>query len=134
MGSSIFQLEPFTRMAYRRAIAQLNLEGIEVITTSTRRTNSEQRVLYERHLRGENPFPVNPPGTSTHEKGIAVDLVPKNPQHLPRVVRVLEIFNFKWAGPGDRVHFTYQGSARALLLASQCQQMTLPLPAGFELC
>jgi len=134
MGSSIFQLEPSTRSAYRRALALLAGEGIDVITTSTRRSRAEQKRLFDLAGEGKSAFPAARPGTSTHEQGIAVDLVPKKAQDLPRVVQVLAIFNFKWAGPGDRVHFTFQGSQAAVVLAAGCIEMNLPLPRGFELC
>jgi len=134
MSSSIFQLEPVTRTMYRRAIAHLKREGIDVITTSTRRTRAEQQVLFDRFGRGEAFFPVAKPGTSTHEQGIAVDLVPKKPQDLPRVVQVMGALGFKWAGAEDRVHFTFTGTPGAAALAAGCVEMNLPLPRGFELC
>jgi len=134
MGTSLLQLEPSTRAAYRRALAQLSLEGIRVTTTSTRRTKAEQQVLFDRALAGRSAFPVARPGTSTHELGIAVDLEPKNPADLPRVVRVLEIFSFVWAGASDRVHFTYRGPRAAAAVQALCRLMDLPLAKGFELC
>jgi len=121
-------------MAYRAALTQLKRQGIEVITTSTRRSRAEQQRLFDLAGEGKSAFPVAKPGTSTHEIGIAVDLVPKIPQDLPRVVAVLQSFGFKWGGAGDRVHFTFQGSLTAASLAAGCRLVNLPLPKGFELC
>lgn len=108
MGSAIFTLEPCTRSWYRAALADMARAGITVTTTSTRRTSSEQLFLFKRFVAGQSRFPAARPGTSTHELGIAVDLVPKTPFALPAVVIIMARHGFKWAGSRDRVHFTYQ--------------------------
>jgi hypothetical protein len=48
------------------------LLGQEVQITSGRRSEAEQRRLWE--ARHTNPYPVAPPGTSMHEQGLAVDV------------------------------------------------------------
>lgn len=108
MGSSIFSLEPCTRSWYRAALADLKRAGISVTTTSTLRTFSEQQALFARFVAGKARFPAARPGTSTHELGIAVDLVPRSRFALPAVIGVMKRHGFKWAGPRDEVHFTYQ--------------------------
>jgi hypothetical protein len=42
--------------------------------TSACRSHREQERLYAAYLRGENEFPVLPPGQSAHEKGLAIDI------------------------------------------------------------
>lgn len=44
------------------------------VFTSTYRSHGDQQRLYSRWLKGLSPFPALPPGTSQHERGLAVDL------------------------------------------------------------
>ena len=46
--------------------------GEPLVIVSGRRTRSEQQALWDR--REANPYPVAVPGTSNHERGLAVDL------------------------------------------------------------
>lgn len=108
MGSSLLTLEPCTRSWYRAALVDLRRAGISVTTTSTRRTTAEQARLFRDFQAGITRFPAARPGTSTHELGIAVDLVPLSPKALPAVILLMARHGFKWAGAHDRVHFTYQ--------------------------
>jgi len=108
MARSIFKLEPCTRSWYRAALSDMRRVGIFVTTTSTRRSFAEQLVLFQKFQEGKAKFPAVRPGTSTHESGIAVDLVPARASDLTRVVGIMADHGFKWAGPRDRVHFTYQ--------------------------
>lgn len=112
MGNSILTLEPCTRSWYRAALVDLRRAGISVTTTSTRRTTAEQSRLFQAFLAGKARFPAARPGTSTHELGIAVDLVPQTPKALPAVILIMKRHGFKWAGLRDRVHFTYQAQHR----------------------
>lgn len=81
--------------------------GIRPIVTSTGRTPSEQGFLFQRFLEGKSAFPVAAPGTSNHEFGLAVDMVPDPPERLPEMVEIMRSVGFKWAGPSDSVHFDY---------------------------
>lgn len=116
MASAIFRLEPCTRSWYRAALSDMRLFGLPVTTTSTRRTFAEQFALFKLFAEGRSRFPAVRPGTSTHELGIAVDLVPTRPKDLPDVVQVMVEHGFKWAGPRDSVHFTYQKGFRVGVL------------------
>jgi hypothetical protein len=62
-------LVPELRAALDRAEALL---GSEVPLTSGWRSYAEQERLWRR--RGSNPYPVAPPGSSSHERGRAVDV------------------------------------------------------------
>jgi hypothetical protein len=62
-------LVPELRAALERAEALL---GSEVPLTSGWRSYADQERLWRR--RGSNPYPVAPPGTSSHERGRAVDV------------------------------------------------------------
>jgi hypothetical protein len=59
--------------ALRAALARAGqLLGQPVPITSGARTTAEQRRLYDR--RAASPYPVAPPGSSMHERGLAVDV------------------------------------------------------------
>ena len=109
MGVSILDLEPVTRLSLRQAIEESIRLGIQFFITSTVRSFAEQLRLFLRFKAGQSRFPAAAPGKSTHQLGIAVDLVPKDPSALDDVVELMFRHGFKWAGPRDRVHFTHQG-------------------------
>ena len=73
-------LAPAMRAALARAAALL---GRPVPITSGFRSIAEQRALWER--RHTNPYPVAPPGTSMHGRGLAID-VPRS--FVPALLRV----------------------------------------------
>ena len=70
------------------------------------RTYEEQAYLYDLYLSGEGE-PANPPGTSTHEFGIAVDLLD------PSMRSVVDAIGgaYGWAGTiaSERWHVQYLG-------------------------
>jgi len=75
--------------------------------TSTVRSRSEQRRLYNRYLAGLSRFPAAPPGRSKHELGRAIDI-----SASPAVLRALGAAwerlgpRFKWGGRfNDPIHF-----------------------------
>jgi len=109
MGTSILEMEPRARLSLRMAIEDSIREGIRFFVTSTVRSFAEQLRLFLRFKAGLAKFPAAPPGQSTHQRGIAVDLVPRDPSTLDDVVELMIRHGFKWAGPRDRVHFTHQG-------------------------
>ena len=79
-ASSVTGLAPALRSALARAEQLL---GERVPVTSGFRSVQEQAALFAR--RSENPYPVAPPGSSAHERGLAVD-VPAG--FLPRLLGV----------------------------------------------
>lgn len=68
-GGGVEDLAPGLRAALWRAEQLL---GRPVPITSGLRSRAEQAALWADRLR--NPFPVAPPGTSKHERGLAVDV------------------------------------------------------------
>lgn len=78
--------------------------------TSTLRSVAQQNLL---HRQLENKrcgrTLVNAPGTSTHERGIAIDM-----REHAVFLDYLQKHQFKWAGATDAVHFTYQGKTTDL--------------------
>jgi len=109
MGRSVLTLDSDVRVAFTAARNALSRVGVRVVVTSTRRTRSEQTRLWRKFQAGLAKFPVARPGTSKHETGRAIDLVPEVPARLPLVVKAMQGAGFRWAGPRDRVHFDLIG-------------------------
>lgn len=73
--------------------------------TSARRSSAEQGRLYARWVAGLSKYPVAKPGTSKHERGLAVDIVAK-PSVLRRVGEAWERAGGRWGGRfNDDIHF-----------------------------
>ena len=86
--------------------------SVPFTVTSATRTSAKQQQLYEAWLaRGKTGLPAAPPGTSTHEYGLAVDLVPGRSEDLPFLVEIAKCAGFVWAGQSDPVHFDVFGNA-----------------------
>jgi D-alanyl-D-alanine carboxypeptidase len=91
-------LAPAMQAALARAQALL---GQPVPITSGYRSPAEQAALWAR--RGSNPYPVAPPGTSMHERGLAVD-VPAG--FVPRLLSVAAAAGLCQPYPRtDPIHF-----------------------------
>lgn len=58
----------------RQMASMLEGQGIRIRVSSGLRSTAQQAALYA--ARASNPNPVAPPGTSKHERGLAVDVVP----------------------------------------------------------
>jgi hypothetical protein len=78
-------------------------QGFEVRITSGYRSRATQTKLYKDFLAGASHYPVAPPGTSDHEKGLALDILSTNTNLL---VLDLSKVGLYWAGPADPIHFT----------------------------
>lgn len=103
--ASLAGLHPVVRERLQAAIETAHDDGIRVTVTSTRRDSKKQAALYAAWLaRGKTGLPAAPPGHSTHEFGLGVDLVVTRGD-LRTFVRIAECAGLKWAGPVDPVHF-----------------------------
>lgn len=103
--TSIFFLQGDFKIRVREWLHALRANGIRYRVTSTKRTRTEQIVLWKRFLAGKSRFPAARPGTSKHETGQAIDVVFDDPGGLAVAVRSAEIHLLRWAGPRDSVHF-----------------------------
>lgn len=107
MSSTLSLLHPEVHRRVLRLLAAARAEGLRTTVTSTRRTRAEQTRLYQAWLdRGQTGLPAAPPGTSTHEYGVAVDIVSSDQQ---RLAHLAECAGLHWAGQGDHVHFDVFG-------------------------
>lgn len=80
--------------------------GFSARITSGFRSPQKQAQLYQRYLQGLMPYPVAPPGTSDHERGLALDVVSTD---IDQLVSLLTSVGLYWAGPSDPVHFSLVG-------------------------
>lgn len=100
--------------AFLRALASV---GIRARLTSTRRDPKAQRALWANFKRcgcsscsarpgGPGCYPAAPPGTSTHEKGIAFDVELQPESAYDWAGALWESWGFTWGGRfNDRIHF-----------------------------
>lgn len=94
-------VRPYFEALYRAA--QRLDRGARV--TSTVRSRSEQRRLYNAYLAGRSRFPAAPPGRSKHELGRAIDIA-ANPEALRRLGLAWERMGGRWGGRfNDPIHF-----------------------------
>jgi hypothetical protein len=110
MGGSLDNLVDDLRDA---AVALVNAAGaarLQPRVTSTVRTHSEQRRLYNRYLAGAAGFPVAPPGYSAHEYGEAFDMVVSPMSAIADVGYTWQQWGGGW-NPADAVHFELPGAS-----------------------
>lgn len=102
MSVSMFLLNAEFR-PYAEALVQVARQyRLNPQVTSTYRSIAEQTDLYQKHLRGEHPYPVAPPGQSMHNYGLAFDVVSLDNAWLGEVWR-------HWGGSwsaADDIHFS----------------------------
>lgn len=96
-------LHPVLRTISRNLPRVARSLGFQARITSGYRSPKKQAALYQRYLQGLMPYPVAPPGTSDHEKGLAIDVVSTD---TPKLVDLLTSVGLFWAGEGDPVHFS----------------------------
>lgn len=84
------------------------------VITSARRTPQEQIQLYDRMMRqkaaGEPYYTTAVPGTSPHERGLAIDVVrfgvdPREDGLLHQFGRAWQWLGGRWGGDADPIHF-----------------------------
>src|SRR5258707_1866469 len=110
MGGSLDDLVPELVDAARALVDAAGRAGLQPRITSTVRTSSEQRRLYNRFLAGQAGYPAVPPGFSSHEYGLAYDLV-VSPMAALADVR----YTWRQCGggrkPTDSIHFQLTGDS-----------------------
>lgn len=78
--------------------------GLQPQISSTYRSESEQRRLYEAYLRGSARFPAAPPGRSYHQFGRAADIILNQDWGYPALGALwIQMGGNWWAA--DRIHF-----------------------------
>src|SRR5260370_12147278 len=113
MGGSITDLVAELQPFASDLVDAAGRAGLQPRLTSTIRTRSEQRRLFNRFLAGQAGYPVAPPGFSAHEYGEAFDLV------VAPMEALADAGDTRQQGggggnPADAVHFELPGAtARA---------------------
>jgi hypothetical protein len=80
-------------------------EGRQLKLIHAYRTIAQQFVLLQWKIRGRcNITAARRPGTSDHERAIAIDI-----DEFSAWKDALESNGWDWAGPGDRGHFSFRG-------------------------
>src|SRR5260370_17024645 len=132
MGGSIRDLVPELQPFASALVDAAGSAGLLPRLTSTVRTRSEQRRLYNRFLAGQSGYPVVPPGFSAHEYGEAFDLVVSPMDALADVGYTWQQWGGGWSG-NDAVHFELPGAterAKQRGLALSAEAPTLASASG----
>jgi hypothetical protein len=102
-NSTIPLLQPEARLSLKRVIEE---KARELKLVHAYRTIAQQFVLRQWKINGQCGITsARNPGTSDHERAIAIDI-----DDFEKWKGVLESHQWAWAGPGDRGHFSFQGS------------------------
>lgn len=85
-GKSLEGVNPALERAFLAAAAEYKQKtGETVNVNSAKRSTEEQQRLWDRKQRGEISYPVAKPGTSLHEKGLAIDVPPATAEKMDRM-------------------------------------------------
>lgn len=110
MGGSLSDLVEELQPFARDLVDAAGRAGLQPRVTSTIRSYSEQRRLYNRFLAGQAGYPVAPPGQSSHEYGLAFDMVVSPMEALADVGYTWQQWGGAWSGR-DAVHFELPGAS-----------------------
>lgn len=101
MGVSMRELAPWFRPYALSLVEVARQYGLKPRVTSTFRSISEQRRLYEEYQSGRSKYPAAPPGRSQHNYGLAFDMIAEDLNWLGAVWK-------HWGGywsSTDPIHF-----------------------------
>jgi len=81
----------------------LTYNGVRYSINSVYRSHAEQQALYDRYLQGINKYPVARPGTSLHERGLAMD-INSYPDVNDQLGAIWNRMGGRWSA-ADKVHY-----------------------------
>src|SRR5260370_9541452 len=125
MGGSINDLVPELQDFARALVDAAGAARLQPRITSTVRTSSEQRRLCNRFLAGQAGYPVVPPGFSSHEYGLAFDLVVAPMAALADVGYTWRQWGGGW-NPTDAIHFELPGASAWAAQQGRAAQSEIP--------
>lgn len=102
-GANLTNIHPTLKAIVRNLPRVAARQGFQVRITSGYRSYASQAKLYKNYLAGNSIYPVAPPGTSDHEKGMALDILSTNTNLLVSDLAQAKLY---WAGPMDPIHFS----------------------------
>jgi len=104
LGSLNRALRPYAT-ALLRAARSLNPHAT---VTSTKRSRKSQAALYRNYVAGRSRFPAAAPGSSKHERGLALDLGGLSAGQLSKLGKLWRSWGGRWGGSfrsRDPIHF-----------------------------
>lgn len=107
-GESLEGVNPALASAFLAAVKDY---GKPVRVNSAVRSKKEQEVLWNKKQRGEIKYPVAFPGTSLHEKGLAIDINEAIAEDMDRK-GILAKHGLNRPVPGDPVHIQLMGTSK----------------------
>jgi hypothetical protein len=111
-NSTIPLLQPAARQALQHAIEQ---RGHTLNLVHGYRTIAQQFVLLQWKILGRCSITAaRRPGTSDHERGIAIDI-----DDFSGWKQFLQSNGWEWAGPGDKGHFSFHGPGVSPLVLTE---------------
>ena len=114
-GKDISGLSPGLAQALQQAAAEYNqITGKTVEVTSAVRDSAKQAELYQAYMNGSSKFPAAPPGTSKHEKGLAVDISQGVADEMDRM-GLLKKYGLSRPVANDPVHLEVSAANGAIL-------------------
>lgn len=105
-AANLSRIHPTLKKIARNLPRVAASQGFQVRITSGYRSYATQAKLYRDYVNGVAAYPANPPGTSMHEKGLALDILSTNVEGL---AGLLTSVGLVWAGPADPIHFEMPG-------------------------
>jgi D-alanyl-D-alanine dipeptidase len=114
-GKDISGLSPGLAQALQQAAAEYNqITGKTVEVTSAVRDSAKQAELYQAYVSGKSKFPAAPPGSSKHERGLAVDISQAVADDMDRM-GLLKKYGLSRPVANDPVHLEVSAANGAIL-------------------
>jgi len=113
VSTGLDALDPELRQGLSELLQLCGQNGLQARVTSTVRTYSQQKYLWNRYQSGQSALPAAPPGHSAHEYGWAFDMV-VTPGEAQRVVGGWwqTYWGGTYGGNSDPVHFELPGAGQ----------------------
>ena len=137
-GKPLSGVSPALAQALQMAAAEYNqLTGRSVEVTSAVRDSAKQAQLYQDYIAGKSAFPAAPPGTSKHERGLAVDVSRAVADELDRM-GLLKKYGLSRPVANDPVHIEASAEMGGILSGPKSgfqamlhgTEAVVPLPDG----
>jgi hypothetical protein len=114
MATGLHTLQSWLVPAAEQLVSIAAQAGLFPRVSSARRSHGQQAILYRRFLAGQSRFPAAPPGSSSHELGLAFDLWINDESQLIDLGTVWEQMGGTWGGHfKDPIHFEAGGLHKA---------------------
>ena len=114
-GKDLSGLDKSFATALQQAASEYNqITGKTVNVTSALRDNAKQQELYEAYISGKSKFPAGKPGTSKHERGLAVDVDEASANEMDRL-GLLGKYGLRRPVAGDPIHISAQDGFSGLI-------------------